>query len=118
MSRPLAIAAAALTFSGGAAAYSGGWDWDEEIQFRIWRPAALSWAGQIHPQHPSPAFLQAFVAPPPREMWCVAHVPPDAEDCEEHKARLELWAEDYLGAFVPAEELGWPRECPSSCYPS
>ncbi len=118
MTRITAIAASILAFSSTVAlGAANGWDWDEEIQYRAWRPASLMWAHDIHPQHPSISYIDNNEAPPPRELWCIDQSAPTMDDCEEHKARLELWAEDFTGTFVPAEELDWPRECPSSCYP-
>lgn len=118
MTRTIILAVSAFALSGSAAvAAANGWDWDEEIQFRIWRTATLQWAQDLHPQHPTISYLANAVNPPPRELWCADPGTPTYADCEEHKARLELWAENTFGYFTPAEDLDWPRECPSSCYP-
>jgi len=116
MASKLVIAASALTFT-SALATAGGWDWDElDLQHRIWRSASLTWASNIHPNHPSASFLQAYVAPPPRELWCYYNEAPLPSDCSEHHTRLEAWAQDYRGWYTAWNQLYYPPECQSSCY--
>ena len=38
-------------------AHANDWDWDWEKDNRVWTPVSLSWASDIHPQHPSPILI-------------------------------------------------------------
>ncbi len=99
-------------------AFAAPWDWDEEGGSRFWRSASLWWAQDIHPQHPSISWIDQNVEPPPREMWCMHQgTPPSQTDCDIHHGLVEDWAEAYTGTYVPWQDLDYPRECPSSCYP-
>lgn len=114
---PLLALASLFATSSNARAGTGGWDWDEEVAERVWNDDSVGWAADLHPTHPPERVLEAFVEPPPRELWCVYVARPSERDCDEHAARLEAWAQNYLGRSVRAEELGFPPECSSPCYP-
>ena len=105
---------AALTAS---IAHASFWDWDEELQQRVWCGWNLSWATSIDPQHPTWLWLQQNVAPPPREMWCRYNTSPTTADCNTHRALTQSWADSFLGEHIPFADLGYVPECSSSCYP-
>jgi hypothetical protein len=115
--KPLALAAALATFS--SAALATGWDWDEEDGFRIWRPSSLQWAQAVDPQHPSIGWINANVAPPPREMWCVGAPAPTETDCDIHYDLTEDWLVAFLGLSSPSQLPQYlppfPAECTSIC---
>lgn len=118
-SNRLFLAAIVATFS--SVALAGGWDWDEEDGFRVWRPSSLQWARAVDPQHRSVGWIEANVAPPPREMWCLGATAPTATDCDIHYDRTETWLVAYLNlnnaSQLPSYLPPFPAECGDYCAP-
>lgn len=99
------------------------WDWDDEPEQRQWRTATLDWAQDMAwdelGETWTHAELQAEIAPPPRELWCVEAPAPTQQDCQTLNTRVRTWLRAFLE--VPAGDplpLGlpvMPAECSSIC---
>lgn len=115
------LTAAVLFAPAVASAY---W-WEDETEkledtARIWTPASLQWASDIHPAHPSTAWIQANVAPPARELWCDPAYAgtPGPLACDIHLDRLDTWAQGYLNVQTVPQSVfdTYVAECPSICW--
>lgn len=106
------LLSAALVLSAPAA--HADWDWEDEQISRHWRTASLLWASEIHPSNPTTAWIDANVAPPPKELWCDEPPPPSPQDLDKFDDLLKDWIVDYLdlGPNDPIPENPvFPYEC-------
>ena len=114
----MGVVVAGLAASG--VAWAVGWDWDVEFASRHWRSASLTWAQNIHPDHPTLQWIQDNNPPPAHEMWCEynGNPAPTQNDCSTHHTKLVNWLKNYLNTQNPPQGAidSYPNECSSICF--